>query len=88
MRPFHRASRSVTTMQRRPVLRALAAAISVPVTIDPGLRNLKMKDGLTADVLTFLCELQNCEWDSDVAHGLRDQDAMTDFLVMTCEDLS
>jgi len=59
------------------VFRALATAIGVPVTIDPNLQsaqvvNVTFKNTPTADVLNFLCNnLQPCEWDFDVARGLR-----------------
>jgi hypothetical protein len=57
------------------VFRALAAAINVPVTVDPGLPgglvNLTFKNAATADVLKMLCEMQKCEWSFDPADGLR-----------------
>ena len=56
------------------VFRALATAIGVAVTVDPSLQgaglNVSYK-GLTADVLNMLCAMQQCEWDFDVARGLR-----------------
>jgi hypothetical protein len=59
--------------------RALAAAIDVPVTIDPGLsglsgepnRSWQFKNTATVDVLNFLCNWHNCQWDFDAVRGLR-----------------
>jgi hypothetical protein len=57
------------------VFRALAAAINVPVTVDPDLPaetvNLTFKNAATADVLELLCEMEKCEWSFDPAYGLR-----------------
>src|SRR5262245_13888686 len=57
------------------VFRALAAAINVPVTVDPDLPtelvNLSFKNAATADVLKMLCEMQKCDWSFDPADGLR-----------------
>jgi hypothetical protein len=59
----------------RDVFRALAAAIDVPVTVDPdlpaGLVNLTFKNAATADVLKMLCDMEKCEWSFDPAYGLR-----------------
>lgn len=56
--------------------RALAAAMDVPVTVDPALsgepnRNWKFKNTATVDVLNFLCKMHNCQWDFDPVRGLR-----------------
>jgi hypothetical protein len=56
--------------------RALAAALDVPVTVDPGLsgepnRNWQFKNAATADVLNMLCGMHNCQWDFDRVRGLR-----------------
>jgi len=57
------------------VFRALAAAIDVPVTVDPSLPtnpvSLVFKDAAPADVLNMLCNIQHCEWDFDPVGGLR-----------------
>jgi hypothetical protein len=57
------------------VFLALAAAIGVQVTIEPGLSSesisMTFKNAATADVLNMLCELQRCAWDFDPARGLR-----------------
>jgi len=57
------------------VFRALAAAINVPVTIEPGFSSepisFNFTNAATADVLNILCNLQHCEWDFDPARGLR-----------------
>ena len=57
------------------VFRALAAAIDVPVTVDPdlpnGLVNLTFKNAATADVLNMVCSLQQCDWSFDPTSGLR-----------------
>jgi hypothetical protein len=57
-------------------IRALAAAMDVPVTVDPGLsgepnRNWQFKNTATVDVLNFLCNWHNCQWDFDAVRGLR-----------------
>jgi hypothetical protein len=55
--------------------RALAAAIDVPVTVDPGLssepRNWQFTNASTADILNMLCAMHNCHWDFDAVRGLR-----------------
>jgi len=57
------------------VFRALAAAIDIPVTVDPDLAagrvNLSFKNAATADVLNMLCEIQKCDWSFDPTDGLR-----------------
>jgi len=57
------------------VFRALAAAIDIPVTVDPDLAtgavNLSFKNAATADVLNMLCEMQKCDWSFDPSYGLR-----------------
>lgn len=57
------------------VFRALAAAIDVPITIEPGFSNetvsLAFRNAATAEVLSMLCNLQQCAWDFDPARGLR-----------------
>ena len=57
------------------VFRALAAAIDIPVTVDPGLPNglvsLTFKNAATADVLNMICNMQQCDWSFDLASGLR-----------------
>ena len=57
------------------VFRALAAAIDVPVSVDPGLPtgavNLTFKSAATAEVLDMLCNIQKCEWSFDPTNGLR-----------------
>jgi len=59
----------------RDVFRALAAAIDVPVTVDPelpdGVVNLTFKNAATADVLDMLCNMQKCSWTFDPTSGLR-----------------
>jgi len=59
----------------RDVFRALAAAIDIPVTVDPDLPNgpvsLTFKDAATADVLNMICNIQQCDWSFDPAYGLR-----------------
>ena len=70
-----RVSFDLRDTQASDVFRALAAAINVPVTVDPGLPggtvNLTFKNAATADVLRMLCEMQKCEWSFDPAYGLR-----------------
>jgi len=56
--------------------RALAAAMDVPVTVDPALfgepnRNWQFKNTPTANVLDMLCAMHNCQWDFDAVRGLR-----------------
>jgi hypothetical protein len=56
--------------------RALAAAIDVPVTVDPALsgepnRNWQFKNTSTANILNMLCAMHNCQWDFDAVRGLR-----------------
>ena len=57
------------------VFRALAAAIDVPVTVDPdlsnGVVNLTFKNAATADVLNMICNIQQCDWSFDPSYGLR-----------------
>jgi hypothetical protein len=57
------------------VFRALAAAVDIPVTVDPdlpnGLVNLTFKNAATADVLNMVCNLQQCDWSFDPSYGLR-----------------
>jgi hypothetical protein len=54
---------------------ALAAAIDVPVTIEPGLPaepvSFNFKNAPTAEVLNILCNVQRCDWEFDPARGLR-----------------
>ena len=56
-------------------LRAFAAAIDVPVTVDPVLSsepmNVSFKNTRTTDVLNFFCGWHNCQWDFDAVRGLR-----------------
>ena len=56
--------------------RALAAAMDVPLTIDPGLSsepyyNWKFTNTRTADALNLVCGMNNCQWDFDAVRGLR-----------------
>ncbi len=57
------------------VFRALAAAIGVPVIVDPGLPSepirVQFKNAQTASVLNMFCEMNNCQWDFDAVRGLR-----------------
>jgi hypothetical protein len=57
------------------VFQALAAAIGVPVTIEPGLGgepvSMTFRNASTAEVLNMLCELQRCAWDFEPTRGLR-----------------
>jgi type II secretory pathway component GspD/PulD (secretin) len=57
------------------VFRALAAAIDVPITIEPGLSSetvsFNFKNAATSEVLNILCNFQQCQWDFDPARGLR-----------------
>ena len=57
------------------VFRALAAAIGVRVTIELSFSsepiNMAFKNAPTAEVLSMLCNLQQCEWDFDPVGGLR-----------------
>ena len=57
------------------VFQALAAAIGVSITIEPGLSSgpvsMTFKNAPTAEVLNTLCNLQQCEWDFDPVRGLR-----------------
>ena len=57
------------------VFRALAAAIDVPVTVDPALPtndvSLKFNNAATAEVLNMLCNILQCDWDFDPVGGLR-----------------
>ena len=54
---------------------AVAVAINVPVTIEPGFSSepisMKFSNASTADVLNLLCNLQHCAWDFDPIRGLR-----------------
>ena len=57
------------------VFRALAAAIGVPLIVDPGLPNepirVQFKNAQTTGVLNMFCEMNNCQWDFDAVRGLR-----------------
>ena len=57
------------------VFRALATAINVSTTIDPGLSNplvtLKFNEAPTASVLNMLCGMYHCEWEFDTTRGLQ-----------------
>jgi hypothetical protein len=57
------------------VFRAVAAAIDVPVTVDPALPTnqvaLNFNNAATSDVLNMLCNILQCEWDFDPVAGLR-----------------
>lgn len=59
----------------RDVFRALAAAIGVPATIDPGLSTepvtMRLKNAMTAGLLNELCKQHRCDWDFDPTRGLR-----------------
>lgn len=54
---------------------ALAAAMGVPVTIEPSLSgepvSFTFKNMATVDVLNLLCNVQHCDWKFDPMHGLR-----------------
>jgi hypothetical protein len=57
------------------VFHALAAAIGVPLIVDPGLPTepirVQFKNAQTANVLTMLCDMNNCQWAFDAVRGLR-----------------
>lgn len=59
----------------RDLFRALAAAIGVPVTIDPSLSTepvtMRFKNAMTAQALNELCKRHECAWDFDPTRGLR-----------------
>jgi type II secretory pathway component GspD/PulD (secretin) len=56
-------------------LRALAAAIDVPLTVEPSLPSnrvtLNFRNASTALVLDALCNMVQCAWDVDPTRGLR-----------------
>lgn len=70
-----RVSFELRDTQASDVFRALAAAIDVPLTIEPSLSSqpvsFAFKNAPTAQVLNILCGVQRCEWDFDPARGLR-----------------
>jgi len=57
------------------VFRALAAAINVPVTVEPRLSDkpvsLHFASAPTAQVLDMLCDLHRCAWAFDPVRGIR-----------------
>ena len=54
---------------------ALAAAIDVPLTVEPSLPSepisIKFKNAATAEVLNSMCNMLKCAWDFDPNRGLR-----------------
>jgi len=57
------------------LFRALAAAIDVPLTVEPSLPSeaisINFKNASTAEVLNLLCNMLQCAWDFDRVRGLR-----------------
>jgi hypothetical protein len=70
-----RVSFSLNETPASDVFRAVAAAIDVPVTVDPTLPtnqvSLNFNNAATSDVLNMLCNILRCEWDFDPVAGLR-----------------
>jgi hypothetical protein len=66
---------SVYDVSPTDALRALAAAIDVPLTVEPSLPSnrltLNFKNASTAFVLNALCNMVQCAWDFDPTRGLR-----------------
>jgi hypothetical protein len=58
----------------RDVFHALAAAVGVPLIVDPGLPSepirVQYKNAQTANVLNMLCNMNNCQWNFDAVRGL------------------
>jgi type II secretory pathway component GspD/PulD (secretin) len=70
-----RVSFSVDNTAPSDVFRALAAAIDVPLTVEPSLPSeqisINFRDAATAEVLNLLCNMLQCTWDFDPVRGLR-----------------
>ena len=70
-----RVSFSVEDTAATDVFRALAAAIDVPLTVEPSLPSepisINFKNAATTEVLNFMCNMLKCAWDFDPNRGLR-----------------
>jgi hypothetical protein len=66
---------AVSDTAPRDVFRALAAALDVPLVVEPGLPSepisINFRNAATAEVLNLLCNMLHCVWDFDPTRGLR-----------------